>query len=211
MGEPWRDVTLPLGPDSVAWAGLPRPSLRPVARIDDGDAVNVAYLDCCLHSGTHADAPRHVRAGGASAERLDPAAFVGPALVVRTDDPAGITRAALLTTGVERLRPERLLVATPLQYDGRTFPERIPHLAPDAAELLVWLGLRLVGVNVPSLDPLDSTTLDAHRLLFDGGALVLENLALAGIEPGAYELVAPPLAIVGGDAAPVRALLRRLP
>ena len=73
------------------------------------------------------------------------------------------------------------------------------------------LGVRLVGVNGPSLDPLDSRSMDAHKILFAGGACILENLALSGIDAGDYELVAPPLAIVGGDAAPVRALLRRLP
>jgi arylformamidase len=71
--------------------------------------------------------------------------------------------------------------------------------------------VRLVGVNTPSLDPLDSKSLEAHKVIFAGHAVVLENLALHDVDPGAYELVAPPLAVVGGDAAPVRALMRRLP
>ena len=210
MTVPWLDITLPIAPSSVAWAGLAPPRLAFLARIDAGAAVNVGQLDCCLHSGTHADAPFHVLAAGAAAEQLDVSAYIGPALVVRTEDPAAITVTALRAAGVERLRPERLLVATPRQYDGTTFPERVTHLAPDAAELLVALGVRLVGVNVPSLDPLDSRTMDAHKILFAAGVSVLENLALANTVPGHYELVAPPLAVVGGDAAPVRALIRSL-
>ena len=210
MAHPWIDVSLPIAPDACAWAGLAPPRLSLVARIDAGAAVNVGALDCCLHTGTHADAPFHVLAEGAPAERLDVGAYIGPAWVIRTDDSSAITVDELRAAGVERLRPERLLVATPAQYDGVHFPARIPHLAAEAAELLVALGVRLVGVNVPSLDPLDSKTLDAHKILFAGGVAVLENLALSGVEAGAHELVAPPLAVVGGDAAPVRALVRRL-
>jgi arylformamidase len=206
----WRDVTLPIGPDSIAWAGLAAPRLVPLAALAAGDAVNVAALDCCLHTGTHADAPFHVQAGGRTAERLDVSAYVGPALVVRTADPDRIERAELEALGVGRPGVERLLLATPAQYDGRSFPAAIPCLTPETAEWLVGLGLRLVGVNVPSLDPLDSRAMTVHRILFEAGLGVLENLALDGVAPGTYELVAPPLAVVGGDAAPVRALLRPL-
>jgi arylformamidase len=211
MAAPWRDISLPIGADSSAWAGLAAPRLSWLARIADGAAVNVGQLDCCLHTGTHADAPLHVLGDGAPAERLDVSAFLGAAVVVRTEDPDLIREAELVAAGLGRRRPERVLIATPAQYDGRHFPSRIPHLEPAAAELLVHLGVRLVGVNVPSLDPLDSQTMDAHRILFGGGACVLENLALAAVAAGDYELVAPPLAVVGGDAAPVRALLRRQP
>jgi len=56
----------------------------------------------------------------------------------------------------------------------------------------------------------NSTTLDVHHALFDGGAYVLENLDLRGVPDGEYELVALPLALVGLDGAPVRAALRRV-
>ena len=204
----WLDITLPITPRSIAWAGLPPPAIRFVARIYAGAAVNVGQLDCCLHTGTHADAPFHVLEAGATAEALDPGAFIGPALLLRTVDREAITRVELLALGIEHSPVERLLIATPCQYDGCRFPARIPHLEPEAAEMLVRLGVRLVGVNVPSVDPLDSKTLEAHRVLFGGGAVVLENLALDGIGAGRYDLVAAPLAVVGGDAAPVRALLR---
>ena len=39
------------------------------------------------------------------------------------------------------------------------------------------------------------------------GILILENLDLRGVAPGAYELIALPLRIVGADGSPVRAVL----
>jgi arylformamidase len=39
---------------------------------------------------------------------------------------------------------------------------------------------------------------------------IVENLVLADVKPGDYELIALPLKLWGLDAAPVRAVLRRL-
>jgi len=39
---------------------------------------------------------------------------------------------------------------------------------------------------------------------------VLENLLLDEVEPGDYELIALPLALIQADASPVRAVLREL-
>jgi arylformamidase len=38
---------------------------------------------------------------------------------------------------------------------------------------------------------------------------IVENLVLANVSPGDYELIALPLKLRGLDAAPVRAVLRR--
>jgi arylformamidase len=207
----WIDATLPLAADSVAWTGLPTPRLTWKARIAEGASVNVGQLDCSLHTGTHTDAPLHVRDGAAPVDRLDPLPFLGPALLVRTADRSAITLAELEALGVADARPARLLIATPEQYDGVHFPTRIPHLDGEAADWLAReIGVRLVGVNVPSVDPLDSRDLPAHHALFRGGAMLVENLQLAGLPAGRYELAAPPLAITCADAAPLRALVRPL-
>ena len=208
----WHDISLPISSSSIAWDGLAPSDLKWLARIEDEAAVNVGALDCCLHTGTHADAPLHVRADGLAVDLLDPSIFVGPALVLRTESESSIGLQELRGLGhdVLRGRPEsaRILIATPCQYDGSHFPEQIPHLEAEAAEYLIWLGAKLVGVNVPSLDPLDSRKMLAHRLVFDAEGGVLENLDLRGVTKGRYELVAVPIKIVGADAAPVRALLR---
>lgn len=210
----WIDISLPIEAQSTAWHGLPGPRLEQLARIEDGAAVTVGQLDCCLHTGTHADAPSHVLAGAPSIEQMALDHFLGPARLIVSEDPERIGLPELAAMKLERrgARPwtERILIATPQQYDGRDFPARIPALDPEAVEYLVWLGTRLVGVNLPSIDPLESKDMLAHKLLFGAGAGLLENLALTALSPSNYELVAAPIAVVGGDAAPVRALLRRV-
>jgi arylformamidase len=212
----WIDVTLPIAVWSVAWSGLLPVELTDEARLRDGAFVNVRRLACSLHTGTHADSPFHVADGGVPADRMDPALYMGPCVVVRVAATGSIGRSALASAIDEAVGPSdawpaaRLLVATGAPYDGRTFPARAPFFDPEAVEWLLESGVRLLGVDGPSVDPLDSKALPVHHLMFEAGGGVLENLALAPTVTGAYELSAAPLLVVGGDAAPVRALVRPL-
>jgi arylformamidase len=175
-----------------------------------GASVNVSRWTMSPHVGTHADAPLHVRTGAPGADRLPLAPFLGEARLVdvshlRGPVTLGGLRDAGWTEGTERL----LLRTACTVADGR-FPEAWPALAPEAATALARSGLRLLGVDAPSVDARESTTLAVHHALFDGGAFVLENLDLRGVVPGAWELLALPMLAGDVDAAPVRAFLRPL-
>lgn len=76
---------------------------------------------------------------------------------------------------------------------------------------LVQAGIRLVGIDTPSMDHAASKDLAGHHTLFEGGVAILENLDLRHVPAGDYELIALPLRIVNGDSSPVRAILRELP
>jgi arylformamidase len=91
---------------------------------------------------------------------------------------------------------------------GPGFPRSFAALTAEGARTLVRLGVRLFGTDAPSVDPVDSKTLEAHQVLHEGGVAILEGLSLADITAGEYELLALPLKWQGVDAAPVRAVLR---
>ncbi|MBA3891692.1 MAG: cyclase family protein, partial [Gemmatimonadaceae bacterium] len=101
----------------------------------------------------------------------------------------------------------RLLMRTDASTAEGEFPAVWPSLTPACVTALCARGLRLLGVDAPSVDPREATVLDTHRALFEGGAYNLENLDLRGVAEGWYELVAYPLRLEGLDAAPVRAVL----
>ena len=84
-------------------------------------------------------------------------------------------------------------------------------LAPGVATALRGRSVTLIGVDVPSVDVLDSKDLPVHHEIGRCGIYILENLNLRDVEPGTYELIAFPLKIVGADGAPVRAVLRSPP
>ncbi|HEX8849992.1 MAG TPA: cyclase family protein [Gemmatimonadaceae bacterium] len=175
------------------------------ARIADGSSVNLTTITASPHVGTHADAPLHVRDGAAAAETLPLAAFLGPALVLDVQgEPRDLDEdlVARVPAGVERL-----LLRTGASIAGGSFPADWPALSSDAARALTRRGVRLLGVDAPSVDRRESKTLEVHHALFDGGACVLENLDLRGVAEGDYELLALPLRWAGVDAAPVRAVL----
>ena len=100
-------------------------------------------------------------------------------------------------------------VRTDAWKDPEVFPARWPRLEPGFAGWLRERGVTLVGLDVPSVDALESKGLPIHAELNRAGILILESLDLRGVEPGDYELIAAPLRIAGGDASPVRALLRK--
>jgi arylformamidase len=203
------DISVLTGAGTPEWPGDTPFSCGWSARIADGSSVNLSSVTGSPHVGTHADAPLHVRDGAAGAEALPLDAFIGPALVI---DVAGVPRdlgadlAARVPDGTARL-----LLRTGTSIAGGRFPEDWPALSAETAGLLVRRGLRLLGVDAPSVDRRESKSLAVHHALFDGGAYVLENLDLRSVAEGHYELWAAPVRWAGVDAAPVRALLSDAP
>jgi arylformamidase len=176
------------------------------ARIADGSSVNLTSITSSPHVGTHADAPLHVSENAAAADALPLDAFIGPVFVL---DVSGAPR-DLGPAITERVPSgtERLLLRTGATIATGEFPEDWPALTADAVAHLIARGLRLLGVDAPSVDRRESKTLAVHHALFNGGACVLENLDLRDVSEGPYELLAAPMRWGGVDAAPVRAVLR---
>ncbi|MFN3651575.1 MAG: cyclase family protein [Armatimonadota bacterium] len=168
--------------------------------------VNVGAIRCTVHAGAHVDAPLHFLADGASAAELPLEPFLGPAVVA---DLRG--REIIRIADLEPLdfsAAPRLLLRTDAWPAGASFPETIPVVAEDVPAFLAGRGVRLLGVDVPSVDAIDSKTLPNHRALAAGGICILESLDLSRVEPGVYELIALPLRLEGADGSPVRAVLR---
>lgn len=177
--------------------------LEPTARIADGDSVNLTRLVTSPHNGTHADAPLHVTDDGAPADRLPLEPFMGPAVVLDGEEAQALRGAAL-----ERAVPRghRVLLRWGRE-DHRSFPEEFPALPAAGVRRLAERDVPLLGTDAPSVDPVDSRELPAHHACIEAGIQILENLALAHVEPGRYELRALPIRLEGADAAPVRAVL----
>ena len=72
---------------------------------------------------------------------------------------------------------------------------------------LAQQGVRLVGIDTPSVDPADSKELLAHQALYRNSMAVLEGLVLSQVPAGLYHLLALPLNLARADASPVRAVL----
>ncbi len=202
------DVTLPIYAGMPVYPGDPEVSREPRLAVAAGDAANVSLLTMGSHTGTHVDAPRHFFDGAPGVDRLPLTALVGPARVVEVMTAESV-EAALLSVA-DPCAPPRVLLKTrhPARDPAETGPRESAALTPGAARRLVEAGVRLVGVDGPSVDPAASAGFDAHRILLRAGIVILEGLDLSGVPPGDYELICLPLKIRDGDGAPARVLLR---
>lgn len=201
------DVSVAVRVGTPEWPGDAPFGCGWTTRIAEGASVNLSTLSGSPHVGTHADAPLHVHDGWPASETLPLAAFLGEALLL---DVSGSTPGPLpLVADDPRLAGvERLLLRTGRTIATGRFPADWPTLAVATAAALSRRGVRLVGVDAPSVDERENKSLEVHRALFGGGAYLLENLDLREVPEGRYELIALPQRLVGLDAAPVRAVLR---
>jgi arylformamidase len=202
------DISPPLRVGMGVFPGDAVFQTAPTFTIGPNCPVNVAEIAMSTHCGAHADAPLHYDPNGASIDQLDLADFIGPARVIdaRGENPlCGFDEIAAALDGA----PPRLLFRLMERLDPMVWPTGFRALAPDAMERLALRGVRLIGVDVPSVDPETSKELPSHMVCRAHDIRIVENLVLADVSPGDYELIALPLKLAGLDAAPVRAVLRR--
>ena len=204
-----RDISIALREGTPEWPGDTPYACRWASLIAKGESVNVSAVIGSPHVGTHADAPLHVRDGWPGSHELPLDAFLGRAAVVDVSGVTGVIEAETLPYDPAE-HGERLLLRTGKTIAGGQFPADWPTLSEACVRTLMGRGLRLLGVDAPSVDTRESKTLPVHHMLFSGNAYILENLDLRRVPTGAYELIALPLKFMALDAAPVRAVLREL-
>ena len=92
------------------------------------------------------------------------------------------------------------------------FRKDFTHLLPEAAQLLVDRGIKLVGTDYLSIEKFHSGDHRTHRTLLSNDVVIVEGLNLSEVPEGDYELICLPLKIAegAGDGAPARAVLRSI-
>lgn len=203
----WMDISQPLTASIAHWPGDQPFSYELSYTKEETGSVNIGKMTTSLHTGTHADAPFHYTNDRDGIEALGLDLFIGPARVIDVTNYPYINKPVLSQFDLEGVR--RLLLKTVPNQDPTQFPESITCLTEDGVNYLGEKGIFLVGVDVPSVDPLDSKDMLIHHALDRHRIHILENLVLSRLEPGDYELIALPLPIVGADGSPVRAVVRR--
>ncbi|HXV15885.1 MAG TPA: cyclase family protein [Gemmatimonadaceae bacterium] len=202
-----RDISISVSASTPEWPGDTPWSCGWTATISNGSSVNLSSITGSPHVGTHADAPLHVRDGWPGAHELPLEAFYGPALVIDVSDLRGELSLDQVEPLISGHQLERLILKTGRTVASGTFPDEWPTLSESCARTLIGFGLRLLGVDAPSVDARESKSLAVHKMLFSGGAFILENLDLRRTPPGPYEIIALPVKMMSVDAAPVRAIL----
>lgn len=199
------DITPPITSKLAVWPGDTPPSREVLCDMARGDNITLSTLRATVHLGAHADGPNHYGkdAVDIGARNLD--LYLGLCQVVRV----GAKRRERVLMDVD-VKAERFLLATGTFPDPEQFNTDFAAYDPALIEMLHNRGVRLIGIDTPSIDSFDSKDLPSHKMVLKHDMAILEGLDLRAVPDGLYELIALPLKLVGFDASPVRAVLRSL-
>ena len=200
------DITHPLCDATAPWPGDTQFHFEFVCRMATGASANVGKFTSGIHSGTHMDAPLHYNDDGLPIDQIDLDVLLGTARVFLAPDTMTLTCDHF--AGLDGHATPRVLVRTNHCDDKTKFPARIPLLAPDVPAWLGEQGVKLIGLDLPSVDQIDDPSMQIHHRLEAANIIILENLDLRAAAPGVYELIALPLKIAGAEGSPIRAVLR---
>lgn len=206
----WIDITREINEAMPVYPG-DRPFTRERQYLmERGEFCNLTNFAMSSHGGTHVDAPLHFIAGGTAIDQVGLDRFFGPARVLEFDTEQPVTVDALRQYNI--VAGERILLKVGANETGNETAQAQATsvgLQLSAADYLVSQGVALVGINRDSIEPDQGDTFEVHQRLLGAGIPILENLVLAGVQPGEYCLACFPLKIQAGEASPVRAVLMR--
>ena len=204
------DISVPIVDGGVTYPGNPPIRVTAQQAIAKGAGANVSEIGFGSHTATHIDAVKHFVDDGPTVDAIPLELLIGPALLLAFPDD-------VMAIGRQHLEPhpirgqERLLLRTRNSgfWRRQDFVRDYTYLAPDGAEYLVELGVKLVGIDYLSIEPFRSGHHRTPLPLLRNGVVIIEGLDLTEPEPGEYELLCLPLLMQGIDGAPARAVLRR--
>ncbi|MCS7059588.1 MAG: cyclase family protein [Anaerolineae bacterium] len=202
------DLTRPLSPRLAVFPGDVPISLVETLSIDRNDVCTVGALTMSLHAGTHIDAPRHCSREGVGVDTLNLESLIGPARIVYAPLVGALSLQTVQSWPLDGVM--RLLIRTPASDAPLdVFDSNFAWFTPEAADYLGQCGVRVIGTDAPSVDPPTSNDLPAHRTFLRYDIILIESLYLRDVPAGDCQLVALPLKIVNGDAAPARVVVIR--
>ncbi|WP_250509456.1 arylformamidase [Caballeronia sp. GACF4] len=205
------DISPPISTDTPVWPGDTPVGIERVWRMEAGSPVNVARFTLSPHTGAHADSPLHYDEHGAAIGEVPLDTYLGACRVVNCIGAAPLVLPEHIADFLDDDNaPPRILLRTYASAPLDTWDSAFCAVAPATIDLLAARGVKLIGIDTPSLDPQESKTMDAHRRIRAHGMAILEGLVLDAVAPGDYELIALPLKFSTLDASPVRAVLRPL-
>jgi kynurenine formamidase len=204
---PVLDLTHFLSPSMPVYPGTEPPTIRPATTVE-ADGFAEKWIGMYSHTGTHIDAPAHMLPGAATLDQLGIDRFVGPAWVVDAPGPA-IGLELLEAHEADLAGSEFVLFHTgwSAKWGVDAYYAGFPVLTAPAARWLCERGLKGVGFDAISADPVGSAGFENHLAFFRAGMIIIENLA--GLKPligKPFRFSCLPLKLEQADGSPVRAV-----
>ncbi len=205
------DISIPISTKTACFPGDTPFSKETTVTLGKDNCFNLTKLTMSPHVGTHADAPAHVEGNldslTGTAGLMNLAPFIGPVTVIDLAPFDGEISLAVTKDKLDKANIERVLFRTAKSIRHEVFENNYSYLSVDLVQYLASKGTKLIGLDTPSVDHIQSKTLSVHHELIGAGMCWLENLDLTNVSEGNYFLIAPPLKFMELEASPVRAIL----
>ncbi len=173
----------------------------------DRDRVRDSAITFGTHTGTHVDAPAHFLKDGKTIDEISIERLIGGAVVL---DLLTVTE-SITEQDLKRHEfheGDIVLLRTANSAGGPTdeFNPDFVYLAPSGARYLVEKGVKAVGIDYLGIERGDPDH-PTHTILMAADIAIIEGLRLFHVQPGVYFMICLPIAIIGLEAAPARAIL----
>lgn len=202
-GKKMIDITPEIREDIAVFPGDTPFQREELLSFEKRNNLVLSSIKTTVHLGAHTDAPSHYHPKGKTMEKVSLETYLGECQVIEVSKRGRILPKDL----TDKITSKRILFKTnsfPNPYDWN---DDFTSLSPELIKFLNEKGVILVGIDTPSVDPANDKDLLSHNEIYQSHMAILEGIVLSQVKPGAYNLIALPLPIKGGDASPVRAVL----
>jgi arylformamidase len=200
------DISPEISTNSAVFPGdLP---FRRIVALDfkKGHNLTLSSIQSTLHIGAHADSPGHYHPDGSGIDTRPLDYYFGDCQVISVS-PARGARIKVADLKGKKITAPRVLLKTLSYPDPNKWSDDFNSLSPELVNHLAAQGVKLIGIDTPSVDPADDKVLESHQAVFANDLAILEGIVLNEVADGNYTLIALPLKIKDADASPVRAIL----
>ena len=158
------DISPEVTPRLAVFPGDTPASREVLLDMHRGDALTLSTLRATVHLGAHADAPSHYGRDARTIDQQPLELYCGPCRVIHVAAVRG--QPITLEMLPADFDTERLIIATGTYPDPTNWNDDFASLGPDLVDHLAARGVRLVGVDTPSVDPADSEDLPIMPVQF---------------------------------------------
>ncbi len=173
----------------------------------ENDNGRETRISLSTHVGTHVDAPSHFIEDGKTVEKINLSRIIGRAQVLNfmtvldSISAEDLQRYPIAEGDIILLRTANSACG---YYDP--FESNFIFLNESGAQYLVEKKVKAVGIDYLGIERGNSAH-PTHQTLMRNDIVIIEGLRLGHVQTGTYFLICLPLALIGVEAAPARAVL----
>ena len=206
------DLSYTVTSDMLVYPRAERPTCQWMGRVNS-EGYNLTRITMSVHTGTHADAPKHFLDGVPCIDEIPLEKSFGPCRLFRSRQAPRLREISLdevRSSGFDLKEGEIFVLATGIEALAETSEYNTSYPCP-SQDLIQWLVKKKISAymtDATSVDPVNATDSPNHHLILGAGIPIVENLRNLGDLPErtSFTICALPLKLGGREGAPCRAV-----